>query len=300
MPKSSQTPSVSLVRMSEPVVGYATEFPSGHRLRLHHHSSAQLIFAARGVMRVSTEHGRWVVPPERAVWIPPLVPHAIAMSGEVAMRTLYVKPGLPRGAPRSCRVVPVSPLLRELILRVTALSAKRGRSAADKRLLQVTLDEIRFADVVPLHVPMPRDPRAVAVARALLESPDRRPLRSLGRSAGASQRTLARLFARETGRSFGRWRQQASLLRALELLARGDSVTSVAFDVGYESVSAFIAMFRTALGTTPARYFATGTAPKRSAETDRPGEFALRDASSRKQSRSRRRAGGPGATPERP
>jgi AraC-like DNA-binding protein len=260
MSKGSQTPLVSLVRMSHPVVGYATEFPSGHRLRRHHHSSAQLIFAARGVMRVSTDHGRWVVPPERAVWIPPLVPHAIAMSGEVAMRTLYVKPGLPRGAPRSCRVVPVSPLLRELILRVTALPAKGRRNTADKRLLQVALDEIQFADVVPLHIPMPRDRRAAAVAHALLERPDRRPLSEIARSAGASERTLARLFARETGRSFGRWRQQASLLRALELLARGDSVTSVAFDVGYDSVSAFIAMFRAALGTTPARYFTSATA----------------------------------------
>ena len=245
--------------MVRPMVGYAEDFANGHRIRRHRHPSAQLIYAAAGVMTVSTEHGRWVVPPQRAVWVPARETHAIRMTGTVQMRTLYLDTAALRTAPDGCCVVPVSPLLREAILRVIRFAQPYALGGPDARLVAVVLDEIGAMRAAPLHLQMPRDPRLLAVTARLLADPaDQRTLAAWSRSAGASARTLARLFRAETGMSFARWRQQARLLRALELLGGGAAVTEVALDLGYDSPSAFISMFRANLGTTPGRYFARG------------------------------------------
>lgn len=242
--------------MVRPTVGFAQDFPNGHRIRRHRHAEAQLIYAASGVMTVSTAVGRWVVPPQRALWMPAQVPHAIRMTGAVHMRTLYFDPATVSHAPASCGVVPVTPLLRELILRVIAFAQPYPLDGREARLVAVLHDEIAATPLAPLHLPMPRDRRLLAVTAQLLADPaDQRTLTAWSRSAGASARTLARLFQAETGISFARWRQQARLLRALELLGAGAAVTSVALDLGYDSPSAFITMFRAQLGTTPGKYF---------------------------------------------
>ncbi len=238
--------------MSRPVVGYVADFPSGHEIRRHRHATGQLIYAASGVMTVQTAAGRWVVPPERAVWVPPRVPHAIRMTGLVRMRTLYLDADALAGLPATCAVVQVRPLLRELILAAVALAQPYAPNGREARLVAVLLDELDAARTAP----MPRDPRLRRVTDRLLADPaDRRPLAAWAQTAGASTRTLARLFQRETGLGFAHWRQQARLLRALERLAAGEPVTTVAFDLGYDGPSAFIAMFRSRLGTTPGRYF---------------------------------------------
>lgn len=243
--------------MARPVVGYAADFPTSHQIRRHRHAAGQLIFAASGVMTVTTDVGRWVVPPERAVWVPPHVAHAIRMTGAVRMRTLYLEGKATAGLPATCAVVQVRPLLRELILQAVAIPQPYPASGREARLVAVLVDELTAARTAPLHLPMPRDPRLVAVTGPLAADPaDKRPLAAWARTAGASARTLARLFPRETGLSFAHWRQQARLLRALERLAAGEAVTTVALDLGYESPSAFITMFRSRLGATPGRYFA--------------------------------------------
>ena len=242
--------------MVRPMVGYAEDFPNGHNIRRHRHSSAQLIYAAAGVMTVSTEHGRWVVPPQRAVWVPARVTHAIRMTGMVQMRTLYLDATALRAVPAGCCVVPVGPLLRELILRVIRFAQPYALDGPEARVVAVVLDEIAAARVTPLHLPMPKDRRLLAVTTRLLDDPaDQRTLAAWSRSAGASARTLARLFRAETGMSFARWRQQARLLHAMRLLARGEAVTSTALEVGYDSPSAFIAAFTQIMGTTPGRYY---------------------------------------------
>jgi AraC-like DNA-binding protein len=242
--------------MMRPVVGYAADFPSGHRVRRHRHAAGQLIFAASGVMTVTTDAGRWVVPPARAVWVPPQVPHAIGMTGAVRMRTLYLAGKAVTALPAACAVVQVRPLLRELILAAVAFGQPYAPSGREGRLVAVLLDELTTARTAPLHLPMPRDPRLVRITERLSADPaDKRSLGAWARHAGASARTLARLFRRETGLGFAHWRQQARLLRALERLAVGEAVTSVALDLGYDSPSAFIAMFRSRLGATPGRYF---------------------------------------------
>ena len=242
--------------LARPLEGLAAEYEPGAVIPLHHHPFAQLLYASSGVMTVTTEHGTWVVPPDRAVWVPAHVDHSIRMTGRVSMRTLYLSDALGPLAGGACCVVQVSALLRESILRAMAFPKPYDEQGTEARLVAVIADEIRAAPTAPLYLPLPRDPRARRVADALRTNPgDPRTLADWVRVAGASARTLERLFERETSLPFGAWRQQARLLRALEQLASGEPVTSVALDLGYETPSAFIAMFRRALGTSPGRYF---------------------------------------------
>ena len=234
----------------------AVGYSSGTVLEHHSHDWAQLVYASEGVMSVHTSEGVWVVPSHRAVWIPPDVGHSIAMSGRVSMRTLYLAPTLVRELPRRCCVVAVAPLLRHLILHATAQGPLRRAVPAHRRLVAFLLDLLRELPAVPLELPMPRDARAVRIALRLRDDPSEKlPLDRLARDAGASRRTVERLFQKETGMSFGRWRQQVRLLHAMRLLAGGEPVTTTALDVGYDSPSAFIAAFSNALGTTPGRYY---------------------------------------------
>lgn len=229
---------------------------SGTTLENHSHDWAQLVYASEGVMSVQTEEGTWVVPSHRAVWIPAGICHSIAMSGWVSMRTLYIFPKLVGALPRRCCVVAVAPLLRHLILHIIAQGSLRREVPEHRRMVAFLLDQLRVLPAVPLELPMPRDARALRVALQLREDPgETAPLDKLARAAGASRRALERLFQQETGMSLGRWRQQARLLQAMRLLARGEPVTSTALEVGYESTSAFIAAFSNVLGTTPGRYY---------------------------------------------
>jgi len=214
-------------------------------------------FTPARVMSVHTEEGTWVVPPERAVWVGRGIVHAIQMSGDVEMRTVYLDTERIDNLPSGCCVVNVSPLLRELILRGVAFEQPYKESGPEARLAAVLIDELRSAPEEPLHLPALSDTRAQKIAAALRENPaDSRSLEEWSKGAGASERTLARLFRDETGMTFGAWRQQVRLVAALERLAGGQPVTKVAYDCGYESPSAFIAMFRRALGVTPGKYFA--------------------------------------------
>jgi AraC-like DNA-binding protein len=234
----------------------AVDYPSGTVLERHSHDWAQLVYASEGVMSVETDDGTWVVPSHRAVWIPAGIGHSIAMSGWVSMRTLYLTRRLIGSLPARCCVVAVSPLLRHLVVHVVTLGMLRRDVPEHRRLVAFLLDQLRTLPAVPLELPLPRESRALRVAVRLRESPaETIPVDRLAREAGASRRTLERIFQKETGMSLGRWRQQARLLHAMRLLARGEPVTSTALEVGYESVSAFIAAFSNTLGTTPGRYY---------------------------------------------
>lgn len=245
-----------LAAIDRPVIAQAGDYPIGWSIGWHSHTHAQLVYASQGVMRVSTAPGTWVVPPQRAVWVPAAVEHAIEMHGRVAMRTVYVAPGAAATLPDGCCVVTVTALLRALLLRAIELPKDYDESGPDGRVMSLILDEILGLPVAPLHLPQGRDPRLQRVTQSLADDPaDPRTLADWAKTAGASQRTLARLFESETGLGFRAWRQQARLLEALTWLAEGRAVTTVALDLGYDSPSAFIAAFKRSLGTTPARYF---------------------------------------------
>jgi AraC-like DNA-binding protein len=232
--------------------------PGGHVIAPHVHGWHQLIYASDGVMSVRTAQGEWVVPPHRAVWVPAGVEHSIEMVGTVLMQTLYLPVRISPRLPHRCSAVNVSPLLRELILHAIDLGMLDRRIPAQRRVLDVLLDQLRLLPSIPLRLPTLSDERARRVAGWLRERPDDPGLmKQLAGRCNSSPRTLERIFRRETGMTFGKWRQQLRLLQAMRLLASGRRVTQVALEVGYDSASAFIAMFRRTLGTTPRKYFGT-------------------------------------------
>lgn len=248
-----------LEALPQAVVAFRRDLENGQRIAPHRHRRAQLVYASRGVMTVTTADGAFVVPPQRAVWMPGGCAHQIDARGRVAMRTVYVEPDAAPGLPKQVCVLHVTPLLRELILAAVDAPQPYEPDSPESRLMTVILDQIRALPAAPLSLPMPRDRRLRRVTEALRDDPaDGRGLETWAREAGASARTLARLFRAETGMSFGGWRQQLRLLRALEKLAAGEAVTSVALDLGYDSPSAFTAMFRRNLGASPTRYFGAG------------------------------------------
>jgi AraC-like DNA-binding protein len=235
----------------------STTYTSGHMLHPHKHAAHQLLFASSGAMTVTGDRTSWMIPPGRAVLIPAGIPHAIRMWGEVAMRSLYFPDGA-GGAPapvfdgKTCRVISVSPLLRELILRVAALAALDSRVAAEARLMSVLMDELETARIEPLVLPLPSDVRAQRAADWILKNPaDGATTKALARRCGLSARTLERLFPAETGMRFGLWRQKARLLESVRVLVEGGSVTDAALESGYSSVSAYIAAFKQTFGCTP-------------------------------------------------
>jgi AraC-like DNA-binding protein/quercetin dioxygenase-like cupin family protein len=232
----------------------STTYSGGSRLHPHRHASHQLLFAASGAMTVTGDRTTWMIPPGRAVLIPAGVLHSIRMWGDVAMRSLYFMPG--PAAPvfdlEACRVVSVSPLLRELILRVAELLALDCRVESESRLMAVLMDELAAANIEPLLLPLPSDARALAAANDVLARPaDAGTTDDVARRSGLSARTLERVFRAETGMTFGMWRQKARLLESVRLLAERGSVTDAALDSGYSSVSAYIAAFKQTFACTP-------------------------------------------------
>jgi len=235
------------------------DYPAGHVIPLHFHHRDQLVYASRGVMTVRTRVGAWVVPTHRAVWIPAPVPHNIAMSGTVSMRTLYLRPRLARTLPQSCCVVNVSALLRELILHACMLATLNARKERQRHVIDLIVDHLESIQTVALQLPNPTDARALRVAGVLLADPgEQRTLAQVCKVTGAGTRTIERRFLEETGMTFGKWRQQLRLMQAMRLLAEGAKITHAALEAGYSTPSAFIFMFRKTLGTTPGAYFGAG------------------------------------------
>lgn len=221
----------------------------------HAHARGQLLGASTGLLTVGTEAGQWVVPAIHAVWIPPRHKHSLQSYGTFVGWSVYV-------AEPECAMLPAVPctlrssgLLREAVGR--AAGWKGGDlDPARERIARVILDEIAGLPHEDLGLPMPKDTRLLRIAHALTDNLlDERKAEEWAEWAGIPVRTLTRKFVTETGFTFTEWRQRARLMRALELLAAGQAVTTVALDVGYNNISAFIAMFRRVFGVTPARYF---------------------------------------------
>ena len=222
----------------------------------HDHPWWQLLYTISGAMTLYAGNTSWMIPAGKAVIIPHDCRHSMRMWGEVAMRTLYFPPDLDAAAlgDPHCRVISVTPLLRELILRVIEFAALDRRVPEQSRLAAVVLDEMARAEVTPLESPVPTDARAAAVARDVLATPsEERPLDALARHHGVGRRTLERLFRAETGMSFGMWQQKARLLYSVGALAESRPVTEAALDAGYASVSAYIAAFKRTFGCTPGK-----------------------------------------------
>lgn len=249
---------MSLMRHEPEVRSYSVHHPPGTVVLPQPAGWDQLLLTASGVMRVEATTGTWVVPTGRAVWVPDGVDHRLVMRGPVRVRALYLRAGLASVSDR-CRAVEVTPLLRELLLHAIERAPLHLAAERDAQLVGVLLDQLSASPDAPLQVPQLTDPRARDVAAILAADPaSDATVDELARSVGASRRTIERCFRADTGMTVAMWRQRLRLVEALGLLAEGRSVTSVAAAVGYATPSAFGAMFRSELGTSPARYFGDG------------------------------------------
>jgi AraC-like DNA-binding protein len=238
-----------------PVAAFARDLPPAHEIAWHSHPRFQLIYAVRGVMTVETKDATWLVPPQRAVWMPPATPHRLKAAGAVQLRTLYLRPQVAARMPAGCAVLEVTPLLRELIVRATELPMEYEERGVAGRVMRLMLDELAALPRLPYSLPMPKTAPLDAICARLMEAPnDGATLDWFAARHGTTARTLARRFRRHTGMSFAEWRRRARLLRALGWIAEGRPILAVALDLGYESASAFSAMFRRELGAPPSRF----------------------------------------------
>ncbi len=220
----------------------------------HRHAEGQLFGAARGVLTVGTEAGLWVVPASHAVWVPPHERHSLRSHGAFDGSSVYVAEAACAGLPATACAIRCTGLLREAVARAATWDGGPP-DAARRRIAGLILDEIRAATPEAPGLPLPADARLMRIARALLDDlADPRGLDDWARFGAVSARTLSRRFVAETGFTFADWRQRARLMRAVQMLAAGTSVTAIALDLGYDNVSAFIAMFRRQHGVTPARF----------------------------------------------
>ena len=229
-------------------------YPAGYVDPFHSHDRAQLSYALTGVMSVVTETSSFVLPPNRAIWLPAGVRHEVSCRGAVTLNVLYVDSALP-GQPGACRVFDVSPLGRALIAEVLTFDHAYDESGREGRIVALLLEEIHRMPPIPLSAPMPRDRRLRRVCDLIVADPaDQRDLDAFASLAGMGRRTFTRSFRQETGMAFAMWRQQIRLMTALSMLGEGKSITTIAYDVGYENPSSFTAMFHRVLGVPPSFY----------------------------------------------
>jgi AraC-like DNA-binding protein len=247
----------------QPVTSLAKPYPAGWRVPRHWHRRGQLMYAESGVAEISAREGLWILPTQRALWIPPGLTHEVRMQTEVAARTLYLDRALSATIGTECRVFFVSKLLRELILAVVGCQAAKRERTRVQLMTPLLVHELLRSDSTAIHLPWPSDARLLRACRYILQDPSRsESMDVIARAAGASARTLTRLADAELHMPFARWRQQVRLARALNHIVMGDSIKSAAHDAGYKSCSAFSAMFHRALGASPTMY--AGRQPSRS------------------------------------
>jgi AraC-like DNA-binding protein len=239
-------------RVPRTVSALASSYPKDHFIREHHHPRSQLIFGLHGVMSVRAAGSVWTVPASHALWMPAGTRHSMRMESDVEMRSLYFETRRVRGTPRECQVLFVTPLLRELIVRAMDIKPLYDERGPDGRVMRLIIDEIAATRPEPMGLRMPADPRLRKLCDRVLDDLSvPTPIEELGRDAGLSARSVIRLFPQETGLSFGRWQQQARLLRAFALFDEGLGVTQVALELGYSSGAAFTKMLRRLLGAAP-------------------------------------------------
>ncbi|WP_233253109.1 AraC family transcriptional regulator [Paracoccus binzhouensis] len=244
-------------RIRGPVVGMRVDI-AAHRseVPVHRHRQGQLVLALRGGVTCEVPKALWMVPPRCAVWIPGQMPHSVRATANARICYLFVQPEAAR-LPERCCTLSITPLLRELVLHMADQPSEYPPDSPAARKAAVLLEELAEMPVAQMCLPTSDEPRLRKIAALLSDDPaDRRTLADWARLVAMSERSLARLVLRETGLTFGRWRQQLHLIVAMRALSSGQTVQHVAEQLGYDSVTAFITMFKKAFGKPPARYFA--------------------------------------------
>jgi len=238
------------------VISSATDYPENWHIQPHSHEKHQLIYAIEGVMVVHSAEEQWTVPPSRGIWMPRGQEHSIRCVGPVKMRSVFIQPDDQLHLPRQTCAVSISSLLSELIKVSVEIRHPCAPDSREARVLRLILDELEILPTLPLNLPQPQEPRLHRLCAALQDNPgDNSTLADWSARLGLDEKTIQRLFQRHTGMTFGQWRQQARLLAALERIALGEKIIEVAGALGYDSPSAFSAMFRKHFGRTPSRFF---------------------------------------------
>lgn len=221
---------------------------------MHRHKTGQFVVTLHGSVTCRTEEGIWLVPPQCAIWIAPDTRHCNRVSASSSVCMLFVEADEVR-FPETCCTFAITPLVAELFKRIASLSETESTATHARHLYQVLLEELSLMPQSGLRLPIPGDPRLKAIAQAIIDDPSgRKTISGWAKFAKMSRRSLERLVTEETGTSFGRWRQQLLLIMAIQQLTEGATVQQTAWDMGYESVTAFITMFKKALGIPPAKY----------------------------------------------
>lgn len=248
--------SYEVLGVDRPVVALKDEYPAGLNDPMHSHDHGQLLFASAGVMSVITRETSFIIPPERAIWLPAGSEHEVSCRGPVSLRTLYLRGSQDNKRPR---VFEVSKLLKALILEIMSFDPLYDEEGREGAIIRLMLDEVARMPNAPYSVTMPQSERLLRVCNEIIANPSHPgDLDHWAHIAAMGRRTFTRSFKRETSMGFAMWRQQVRLMEALTLLASGETITRVAFEVGYESSSGFSAMFRRAFGIPPSHYMTQG------------------------------------------
>ncbi len=234
---------------------FSARFSPGHVIEKHSHSWSQLLFASEGVIAVETQVACWVVPTSRAIWVPAGNEHAVKMHGRVFLQTVYFDTQRESLVELSCAAYEVPPLLRELIVFACKKGIINGDTEEHRCLIKFLTLQVKKLRPFPLMIPMPQDERARSLALQVINDPNfEKSLREVCDGCGASLRTMQRIFAKEIGMPLSRWRNQVKMVHAVQLLASGKTITQIALDLGFESVSAFVFSFRQYFGVSPGQY----------------------------------------------
>ncbi|PHM39471.1 putative transcriptional regulator [Xenorhabdus mauleonii] len=233
-----------------PVIGIAAEMGQ-HDSGFHQHNMGQLLFTQRGCIKITLENQLSILPPTRVAWIPPKTRHRAEMRGSVGYRSIYLNTAETECISAQCEVLEATVLLQALLESI-ALSPfdanwHQGRGV---HLLALFFDEIRKARREPTLLPLPVDRRLLNLSFEQLPPP----LQILATYIGASEKTITRIFHRETGMNYQQWRQQWRLVKSIELLAQHKTLSYVAQEVGFTNDSAFVTFFRKAMGRPPREY----------------------------------------------
>lgn len=241
--------------VARPIVAVGNDYPDGHQIASHRHRRGQLLSSSTGTLIVTTEQGTWVMPPQRGMWIPPNMTHKVRNVGGIRMQSLYLVPELLTGMPERNQVVDITPFMHSLLTEALDVPLDYSPDSRAAALMCLIEHELRKLTALPLSLPYPAHPQIAERCFRFLRHPDvHETAKHWSRDLNMSVRSFTRVFRRETGMSFVMWRQQACLIVSLPRLVAGETVTAVAFDLGYDNPASFTTMFKRVLGAAPRDY----------------------------------------------
>ena len=255
-----KTPSRIYPKLPRPIVSTSGEFKPMTKIKPHLHPWSQLTYSCKGVMNIETKEGIFVIPPEQALWIPPKTVHMHFCMQQVSNRSIYIDPNWSEELGDSVRMLTVDPLLKALILEVANWSENYQETEQTNRLTQVLIDRLVVAESNPLFMPTINDKRLLPIIDTLNNNPaNKLTIEQWAMKVGASSRTLNRLFNKNYGMGFSRWKQKLKILKSFEMLESDVALTDIAFELGYESTSSFITSFKKQMGCSPKKYLSKGS-----------------------------------------